>query len=160
MARSTALAVRGVKGTVTTFPPLRSTVSVRWPRSRPRASMSAPIASEQRKPFRASSEMRACSAGEPRPAATKSASHLVAVEADGVRLVVEPGPADMDRRGDRHQPFLFGITVETPDSTKPPGHGGAGSAGFFEVPGIKFYVGTAGGEQLEPVTLAPTDELA
>ncbi len=43
-----------------------------WPRSSPRASMSAPIASENVKPFRASSEMRACSAGEPRLAATKS----------------------------------------------------------------------------------------
>jgi hypothetical protein len=34
--------VRGAKGTLTTFPPLRSTVSVRWPRSSPRASLSAP----------------------------------------------------------------------------------------------------------------------
>jgi hypothetical protein len=31
MARSTALAVRGASGTVTTLPPLRSTVTVRWP---------------------------------------------------------------------------------------------------------------------------------
>ena len=66
----------------------------------------------------------------------------------------------MGRRGDGHQPFLFGITVETGNRTKPPGHGGTGPAGFFEVPGIKLYIGTASGEQLEPVTLAPTDELA
>ena len=46
MARSTALAVRRASGTVTTLPPLRSTVRVRCPRSSPRASMSAPIASD------------------------------------------------------------------------------------------------------------------
>jgi hypothetical protein len=40
-ARSMALAVRGARGTVTTLPPLRRMVSVRWLRSRPRSSMSA-----------------------------------------------------------------------------------------------------------------------
>src|SRR6266545_2583212 len=43
------------------------------PRSTPRASMSAPVASETRSPFRASREIRACSAGGPSPAATSSA---------------------------------------------------------------------------------------
>ena len=35
LARSTARAVRGASGTVATLPPLRVTVRVRWPRSRP-----------------------------------------------------------------------------------------------------------------------------
>jgi hypothetical protein len=66
MARSIARAVRGASGIVTTLPPLRRTVSVRWPRSLPRASMSAPVASDTRSPFRASSEISACSAGGPK----------------------------------------------------------------------------------------------
>jgi hypothetical protein len=42
-------------------------------RSSPRASMSAPIASETRKPFSANSEMSACSTAAPSPAATSRA---------------------------------------------------------------------------------------
>ena len=63
MARSIARAVRGASGMVTTLPPLRVIVSVRCPRSRPRCSMSAPVASQTRRPLSASSEIRACSAG-------------------------------------------------------------------------------------------------
>ena len=73
IARSIARAVRGASGMVTTLPPLRVMVSVRWPRSTPRCSMSAPVASDTRRPFRASSEISACSAGGPSPAATSSA---------------------------------------------------------------------------------------
>jgi hypothetical protein len=73
MARSMARAVRGASGMVTTLPPLRVITRVRWPRSRPRCSMSAPVASETRSPLRASSEIRACSAAGPIPAATRSA---------------------------------------------------------------------------------------
>ena len=73
MARSIARAVRGASGMVTTLPPLRVMVRVRCPRSRPRCSMSAPVASDTRSPFKASSEISACSAGGPSPAATSSA---------------------------------------------------------------------------------------
>ena len=66
-------AVRGASGMVTTLPPLRVMVRVRWPRSRPSCSMSAPAASDTRRPFRASSEISACSGGGPSPAATSSA---------------------------------------------------------------------------------------
>ena len=68
MARSIARAVRGASGMVTTLPPLRVMVSVRWPRSRPRCSMSAPVASDTRRPFWASSEICASSPGGTCPA--------------------------------------------------------------------------------------------
>jgi len=45
----------------------------RCPRSMPRASMLAPVASETRSPLSASSEISACSPGEPSPAATSRA---------------------------------------------------------------------------------------
>jgi hypothetical protein len=49
----------------TTLPPLRVMPSVRCPRSRPRCSMSAPVASDTRSPLRGSREISACSAGGP-----------------------------------------------------------------------------------------------
>jgi hypothetical protein len=72
MARSIARAVRGASGIVTILPPLRSTVRVRC-RARGRVRrMFAPRASEMRSPLIASSEIRACSLGAPRPAVTSS----------------------------------------------------------------------------------------
>jgi hypothetical protein len=73
MVRSTARAVRGASGIVTILPPLRRMVRVRWPRSRPSASMLAPVASDTRRPLSASSEIRACSIAGPSPAATSRA---------------------------------------------------------------------------------------
>ncbi len=63
MARSIARAVRGASGIVTTLPPLRVIVRVRCPRSGPMCSISAPVASDTRSPFSASSEISACSSG-------------------------------------------------------------------------------------------------
>ena len=71
IARSIALAVRGARGMATTLPPLRAMTRVRCPRSGPRCSMSAPVASDTRTPFSASREISACSAGGPSPAATR-----------------------------------------------------------------------------------------
>jgi hypothetical protein len=88
MTRSIARAVRGASGMVTTLPPLRVITRVRWPRSIPSASMSAPVASETRSPFSASSEISACSAGGPGPAADQQRAEFVAVQASGVRLVI------------------------------------------------------------------------
>jgi hypothetical protein len=72
-ARSMARAVRGASGTVTTLPPLRVIVRVRWPRSSPNASTLAPIASETRNPFNASRLMSAWSPALASPAATSIA---------------------------------------------------------------------------------------
>ncbi len=63
----------GASGMVTTLPPLRVMTRVLWPRSVPKSWMSAPLAWETRRPFWASKEISACSAGEPSPAATSSA---------------------------------------------------------------------------------------
>ena len=61
MARSMVRAVRGARGMVTIFPPLRRTVRVRCPRSMPGALLLAPSASETRSPLIASREISACS---------------------------------------------------------------------------------------------------
>jgi hypothetical protein len=72
---------------------MRVMVRVRCPRSKPRCSISAPVASETRSLFRASSEIRACSAGEPSPGGDQQRAELVAVQRDGVRLIVHPRAA-------------------------------------------------------------------
>jgi hypothetical protein len=66
-ARSIARAVRGASGTVTALPPLRVTTKVRCPRSTPRDSMLAPVASETRSPFRAPNQGPKGSWGSRRP---------------------------------------------------------------------------------------------
>src|SRR6185312_12382083 len=113
MARSIARAVRGASGTVTTLPPLRVTVRVRWPRSRPRCSMSALVASDTRSPFSASSEISACTGGDPRTA-----------DVGGRRAVQEL--------------FFDGVLVEPGDGGQPPRDGGPGPAHRFQVPGKAF----------------------
>jgi hypothetical protein len=85
---------------------------------------------------------------------------LVAVEADSVALVAEPGPPDGDSRGDRDQTFLFGGAGEAGDGAQAPGHGGPGPAGLLQRPGVELDVGAVDREQLQAVALAPGHELA
>jgi hypothetical protein len=54
--------------------------------------------SETRRPVIASSEISACSRAEASPDRHQQGADLVAVQAGGVRLVVQSGPADMGRR--------------------------------------------------------------
>jgi hypothetical protein len=63
--------------------------------------MSAPVASDTRSPFRASREISACSAGRAESGGDQEGAELVAVQCGGVRLVVQPGPADVRRAGRR-----------------------------------------------------------
>jgi NADPH-dependent 2,4-dienoyl-CoA reductase/sulfur reductase-like enzyme len=98
-----------------------TTVRVRWLRSTPSASMSAPIASDTRSPFRASSDIRACSPAGPSPAATRSAPTSPKVQADGVGFVVDPWAADVERRGMHDEGFLLGVTVEAVHGAQAPG---------------------------------------
>src|SRR5437773_8262790 len=46
---------------------------------------------------------------------------LVAVQSGGVRFVVEARSANMYRRRDRNEPFLFGVPVEAGNRPQPPG---------------------------------------
>ena len=56
---------------------------------------------------------------------------LVAVQTNGVRLVVDPGTADMDCRGVGDQALLFGVAVET-------GHRGQSSGDRGRRPTLGF----------------------
>ena len=109
--------------------------------------MSAPVASETRRPLSASREISACSAGEPEPGGDEQGAELVAVQRDGVRLIVDPRPPDVRGRGVIEEFLLDRVAVEPGDGAQPPGDGGAGSAVGFQVAGEAFDVGAADGEQ-------------
>jgi hypothetical protein len=69
------------------------------PRSRPMCSMPAPSPSGTLSPFKASREISACSGGAPSPCRDKQRAEVVAVQGDGVGIVVQAGSADVRGRG-------------------------------------------------------------
>jgi hypothetical protein len=87
-------------------------------------------------------------------------AELVAVQRDGVRLVVQPRPPDV--RGWRViQEFLLDrVAVEPGDGAQPAGDGGAGPSRGLQVAGEAFDVAAADGEQRQGADAAPGRELA
>ena len=81
------------------------------------------------------------------PCGDQQGAELVAVQGDGVRLVVHPGPPEVSGRGMFQVFFLDGVPVEPGDGAQPPGDGGPGPAAGFQVAGEAFDVGAADGEQ-------------
>jgi hypothetical protein len=120
--------------------------------------MSAPVASETRRPFRASREISACSAAE--PGSYQQGAELVAVQRDRVRLIIQPRPPHMGRRGVIQEFFLDRVLVEPRDSAQPPGNGRPRPPSCFQVPGKAFDAGPADREQVQGAGTAPAGELA
>jgi hypothetical protein len=131
MARSMARAVRGASGIVTTLPPLRVITRVRWPRSTPRASMSAPVASDNAQPVERQEGDQRVLGGQAEPGCDKQRAELVAVQAGGMGLIVQPGPAHVRGRRVVEELFLDGVAVESGDGAQPAGDGGTGAAAGF-----------------------------
>ena len=87
-------------------------------------------------------------------------AELVAVQAGGVRLVIQPGPADVGGRRVAEEFFLDGVAVETRDGAEPARHRRAGTAAGFQITGEVLDVRAAGGEQAQVMLLAPAGVLA
>jgi hypothetical protein len=83
---------------------------------------------------------------------------LVAVQGDGMGLVVHPRPPDVGGRGMLQQVFFDRVLVEPGDGAQPPG--GAGAATCFQVAGEAFDAGAADGEKVQGAGAAPGSELA
>ena len=71
----------------------------------------------------------------PEPGRDQHGTQLVAVQGDGVGLVIQPRAADVRGRGMVEELFLDRIAVEPGDRAQPPGDGRAGPAPDLEVPG-------------------------
>ena len=82
-------------------------------------------------------------------------AELVAVQPGGVRLIVQPWPADMSGWGVIEEFLLDGVAVEPGDGAQPPGDGGPGAAAGFQVAGETLDVGAASLEQSDVVLPAP-----
>jgi hypothetical protein len=83
----------------------------------------------------------------PKPGGDQQGAELVAVQGDGMRLIIHPRPPDM---GCRRVPeeFLFNGVLEEPgDGGQPPGHGGAGAPPGFQLAGEALDVAAADSEQ-------------
>jgi hypothetical protein len=81
--------------------------------------------------------------GRAEPGGDQERAELVAVQGGGVRLVVQPGTADV-RRGRVVQEFFFdGVLVEPGDGAQPPGDGGTGPAAGFQFAGEGLDIGPA-----------------
>src|SRR6185437_10910826 len=83
-----------------------------------------------------------------------------AVQGGGVRLVVQPGAADVRGRGVVEELFLNGVPAEPGAGAQPPGHGRAGTAACFQFAGEGLDVGTANRERRKGPGAAPAGELA
>ena len=94
------------------------------------------------------------------PGGDQQRAEFVAVQRDGVRLIVDPRAADMGGRGVVQELFLHRVTVEPGDGAQPPGDRGAGPAPGFQVAGEAFDVGAADREQSQGAGPAPGGELA
>jgi hypothetical protein len=101
--------------------------------------------------------MLACS---PEPGGDQQGAELVAVQGDGMRLVVHPRPAHVRSRRAPEKFFLDRVFVEPGDGGQPPGDRGTGPAPGFQVPGEALAVRTADGEQGQGPGTAPGGELA
>jgi len=87
-------------------------------------------------------------------------TELVAIQAHGVGLVVQAGPADVHSRGVLDEPFLLGVAVEAHDGRQASADGGPGPAKFFELSGEQLDLGSVQVKQPHAAPPAPCEELA
>ena len=87
--------------------------------------------------------------GRAEPRGDQQSAELVAVQADGVRLIVQPGTADVGGRGVLQQLLLYRVPIEPGDRAQPAGDRGAGPAAGFQVAGEALDVRTASLEKVQ-----------
>ena len=98
-------------------------------------------------------------AGAGESGADEQGTDFVAVQARGIRFVVEVRTPNVHRGRDREQSFLFGVAVEARDRAQPPRDGRTRSSQRFEMATEAFNVGATGTEQRDAMFCAPLDVL-
>jgi len=107
--------------------------------------MSAPAASDT--PVEGEQGDQSVLGGRAEASGDKERAELVAVQGGGMRLIIQPGAADMGGRGMLEELFLHGVPVEPRDRAQPTGHGGTGTAVSLQVAGERLDVGAPHREQ-------------
>jgi hypothetical protein len=98
--------------------------------------------------------------GWPQAGGHQKGADLVAVQADGERLVVQTGRAHVHCRGDGQQPFFFGIAVEAGHRAQAAGHRGPGPTSVLQGPGVGLDIGLTSREHRQVRLGAPGHVLA
>jgi hypothetical protein len=96
----------------------------------------------------------------PEPGGDQEGAEFVAVQGGGMRLAVQPRPADVGGRGMVEEFLLDGVLAEPGDGAQSGGDGRASTAPGFEFTGEGLDVRTADGEQRQGPGAAPIGELA
>ncbi len=91
----------------------------------------------------------------PEPGGHQQRAQLVTVQADRVRLIVQPRPAHMCSGRVVKQVFSDRVPAEPGYGAHAASDGGAGPAASLQVAGEAFDAGPAGLEQAKLVLLAP-----
>jgi len=122
--------------------------------------MSAPVASETPQPVQREQRDQPMFYRRPKTCGDQQSAELVAVQGDGMPLIIHPRPPDMGCWRVLEE-FLFNGVLEEPgDGRQPPGHGGAGAPSGFQLAGEALDVAAADSEQDEGAGTAPSSELA
>ena len=93
------------------------------------------------------------------PGGDQDGAEFVAVQGDGMGLVVHPRPPDVGGRGVLEEFFFDGVLVEPRDGAQPPDDGGPSPAACFQVAGEAFDAGAVDREQRQGADAAPGGEL-
>src|SRR4051794_35381638 len=96
----------------------------------------------------------------PQAGGDEQRADLVAVQGDGVRLIVQPRPAYMDRGRVLEQLFLYGVAVEPGDCAQPSRDRRANSPARLHFTAEALDVRAASLEQAQTVLLTPRGEHA
>ena len=95
-----------------------------------------------------------------KPGSDEQGAEVIAIQGDGVRLVIDSRTADVGCRGMLKEFFFDGVPVEPGDGAQPPRDGSPGPAPGLQLPGERLDVGSADGEQGQGAGAAPGGELA
>jgi hypothetical protein len=85
---------------------------------------------------------------------------LVAIQPGGIRLIIQPRPANVHRWRVIQQAFFDGVVVQAGDRAQPPRDRCSCPAEVLEMTGERFDVVTTDREQGDPPVVAPPSELA
>ena len=122
--------------------------------------MFAPMASETRSPLSANRLISGVLLRSAESGSDEHGSDLVAVQAGGVRLVVEAWSTNVHRRRNRNESFFFGVPVEACDRAQPPSDRCSGAPAPLQVTAEAFDVRPARPEQRNRPFCAPLHPLA
>lgn len=82
-----------------------------------------------------------------KPGSDEQGAEVIAIQGDGVRLVIDSRTADVGCRGMLKEFFFGGVPVEPGDGAQPPRDGSPGPAPGLQLPGEGLDAGSADGEQ-------------